>query len=852
MSSAQIGTNSGTPKSVKDYVARASRAMTAKLSDYKDCIKEASQMTAARKMQENRLKEIQIGEIAEWFEVLSNGKHGQVPFEVISQVLTNELECSEVEIDVVQQHMKVLPGGIITAEQFYYGINVTSVQTLLKQVYADKMRRRDDAYYSKKRNSYDIQHEQVERSFFVDRVVWRVNRDDAFATLPLTGLYLILFMILVVYHLQIWRRQELERGIEAWIDNQAENYYGPYFKDHVYSAASFGLWLNSSGLPGILGDVRNSSGIEVRLGITNIVVGDLLLKQRHGENYEYKEIWLINGKPGLEYLANHPHENPPNYAQAARATSNWALDSKNGWVGDSTKELELQICTYNNQGEMYGITDILVPLDRYGFVRPRIKAKTVLIFAYPNKAVIIADALYIFLMVYIMYIELKDMCGAIRLGWHEFIDYWTPWNSVDWTAIFLGFVNIALWIYCIIVMGASSLHDPLNDDNKMKSNKNLMDLKPSQLVTMHDDLKAVAFSFFLLHIAVALTTIFVVVRFFKAFQANPRLQTVTMTLAVVATDVFHFFFVFMTIFASFAVIGHVLFGSDITKFYTLASSFNTGLTVLMGEFDWYVDLTTSPDTLPSGMPRIFLTLWFVIYMFFVLLVMLNMLLAIILERYSEVAYALSTRSDARTLPQQTRRFVRRMLETRGFIPLMKIRHELENDADPAHKPAVVTKDSLKDAFPGMKDGQAAWIMQFLITELKEQSLGTKDDEAANRSKRTERFVQSIAEELHTIGAAVSDCKDRMTRLEVLAKAETGRPNSRPMQDQGQAAWLTTHKVQAANGDRTEAPHTSMASVAASDGFSAMSSMTASTIGSEPISPELMKQLAGEEKETAKI
>ena len=39
----------------------------------------------------------------------------------------------------------------------------------------------------------------------------------------------------------------------------------------------------------------------------------------------------------------------------------------------------------------------------------------------------------------------------------------------------------------------------------------------------------------------------------------------------------------------------------------------------------------------------------VIYMFFVLLVMLNMLLAIILERYTEVAHHLSNQSDARTL-----------------------------------------------------------------------------------------------------------------------------------------------------------------------------------------------------------
>merc|ERR1711869_25493 len=116
------------------------------------------------------------------------------------------------------------------------------------------------------------------------------------------------------------------------------------------------------------------------------------------------------------------------------------------------------------------------------------------------------------------------------------------------------------------------------------------------------------------------------------------------------------------------------------------------------------------------MPRFFLVLWFITYMFFVLLVMLNMLLAIILERYSEVANHLSNRSDARTLWQQSVRYVSRARETRGFIPLYKIRYLLEKDTDPAHPAKVVTADSLLAAFPDMQREQADWIMKFLEQE----------------------------------------------------------------------------------------------------------------------------------------
>jgi len=272
---------------------------------------------------------------------------------------------------VLRQHVDVQPGGIITAKQFHRAIQVRSVQTLLKHVYQDKQLRHDEDYEVREAARRELEQQQVERSFLVDRVVWRVNRDDAFATLPLTALYLIIFMILVVYHLQVWRRQELERGIEAWISNQAEDYYGPFFYEHIYSASSFQMWLDTSGLPGTFVAVDNTSDdVEMRMGTTNILVGDVLLRQHNGSDYKEYSTWLINSDIGRTFLsdsANHPRD----YLGAARATIAWSLNSANGWINDETKDLEMVICTYNQQAEMFGLTTIEVPLDRFGYVRPR-------------------------------------------------------------------------------------------------------------------------------------------------------------------------------------------------------------------------------------------------------------------------------------------------------------------------------------------------------------------------------------------------------------------------------------------------------------------------------------------------
>merc|ERR1739848_929254 len=98
--------------------------------------------------------------------------------------------------------------------------------------------------------------------------------------------------------------------------------------------------------------------------------------------------------------------------------------------------------------------------------------------------------------------------------------------------------------------------------------------------------------------------------------------------------------VFMVIFASFALVGHILFGQDLPEFMSFGDSMMTSFHVLMGEFGWYAEFYIAPTGFGSGMPAAFLTIWFLTYMTFVLLVLLNMLLAVILERYTQQASAL--------------------------------------------------------------------------------------------------------------------------------------------------------------------------------------------------------------------
>lgn len=70
-------------------------------------------------------------------------------------------------------------------------------------------------------------------------------------------------------------------------------------------------------------------------------------------------------------------------------------------------------------------------------------------------------------------------------------------------------------------------------------------------------------------VTIAVYILVMMMRFFKAFRANPRLNVVTQTLIDGSVDIGHFLVVFLTIFMAFVLCGQVLFGSKMKDFSTL-------------------------------------------------------------------------------------------------------------------------------------------------------------------------------------------------------------------------------------------------------------------------------------------
>jgi len=598
----------------------------------------------------------------------------------------------------------------------------------------------------------------LNREDLVRQVTSRVARDDSFIQLPFTVLQLIIFLFLVVLHLQVVHRHELESALQDWVRGSSRNLTGPFFADHVADDNSFWDWLEASALPAVLGgrvDVDSPSGLPlVELASVSVLVGDVQLWQRRADGSE-TSAWLLHTEQAHTGLAARPGA----FLDAAMNATRRLRAS--GWLGDDAEEVQLRFCTYAERARTFGLTEVAVPLKESGVVHPTVASTAAMLDAYPQVYAYALDAIYLLLLLHKFTQEAFQVCQALQVGWDGFTAYWSIWNFIDWTDITLGAVGCGFWISCCLAMQAESLHSLVQEDSGLL-NVDVMALSMGQVEEVHNAIRNIRRVYIELHLVFAANVIAIMATFFKAFEANPRLKVVTSTLTRSFNDIVHFMVVFVTVFFCFAVIGHVLFGSDLPQFYTTGTALNTGFVVLMGEFNWYVEVQHYPSpNLPSGTPFILVNIWFVLYMFFVLLVLLNMLLAIILSHYTNVT---ESHHGSMTIWGQISEYIRWRVATRGFFKLSQMFYLLEDDDNPAHPGEEVTAESLLQAFPAMQRRQADFMIAWLSTE-KIRAEMDEADGAAAISASNEDLVHTIHRRVKDLSAGLERTSNRIGRLE---------------------------------------------------------------------------------------
>jgi len=334
---------------------------------------------------------------------------------------------------------------------------------------------------------------------------------------------------------------------------------------------------------------------------------------------------------------------------------------KEAWLDRRTVKIEATFMTYNGYFDLLTLSSVVLLQSRSGHFCKVIYHRSTVLSVYEsgntNKYLVIAmDVLFVSQITWIMLNELKDVAKSIHHAYKTghglgfFLkSYLGFWNCVDWVSIIYAYLLIAFW-------GTVLSHN-------WQSSEELEQLEISMREAGQDfptaDIEKVwmkfeerAFFFFNCRWIASGYPFVIMLRLFKAFSVQPRLALVTRTLQSGAMDIAHFGLVFAAIFFTYALMGVAVFGRDLNEFSTVLHSVDSCFQVLMGDFN-------ITEMYESG--RFTTMIWFTSFMGLVNLVMLNMLLAIIMDTYAEVKGKIS---ETKTLFQQAAEMYRRWAQKR--------------------------------------------------------------------------------------------------------------------------------------------------------------------------------------------
>jgi hypothetical protein len=185
---------------------------------------------------------------------------------------------------------------------------------------------------------------------------------------------------------------------------------------------------------------------------------------------------------------------------------------------------------------------------------------------------------------------------------------------------------IQLWFVEDLVVGTVEAR-PISDNGFVFNPPSMETRYMEKSADLHSAVARMAVGLMWFRLMVCWYVILIMFRFFRAFLAQPKLAVVTESIIKSSPDLLHFFIVLALVMLAYAVAGMFIFGQRVFQFSELHLAINQCIQVMLGNFD-FDELTEEHLFVGAG--------WFFSYAILVNLIMLNMLLAIVMDKYSEV------------------------------------------------------------------------------------------------------------------------------------------------------------------------------------------------------------------------
>eukprot|EP00931_Biecheleriopsis_adriatica_P119027 TRINITY_DN94318_c0_g1_i1.p1 TRINITY_DN94318_c0_g1~~TRINITY_DN94318_c0_g1_i1.p1 ORF type:complete len:787 (-),score=127.85 TRINITY_DN94318_c0_g1_i1:188-2305(-) len=390
------------------------------------------------------------------------------------------------------------------------------------------------------------------------------------------------------------------------------------------------------------------------------------------------------------------------------------------WLDAKTRHVKVSFLSYHADYDLLTVTNVNFMFSRTGRAWKDVCFQTAFLYPYSDMTILAWEILFFGCVTFIFLSETIDVLMGLKRSKCKFraflSDYLSFWNFVDWVSVLAGFVIMGMWIrQCIqsakiqksleqfAERGVCTGDSPTFEyDECVKASANL-----------HADADVLSQQLRYSNIFMGIYPLCIMLRLFKAFSHQPRLAVVTNSLSASAGDLSHFCIVFLSIFSSYAFMAIAIFGQDVQEFATFSIACMTLFRICMGDFDIH--------ELEMKAGRLISAIFFVSFMLISTMLLLNMLIAIIMDVYSQQKEAADSSSTVyHDMWELCRRSYQNRKKQRMPLPLAyKLYLDAVSDAETSDR--IVFMDEFREKIPGIAEKQVRRAFTRAVERLAEKN-----------------------------------------------------------------------------------------------------------------------------------
>ncbi|CAD7924817.1 unnamed protein product [Amoebophrya sp. A120] len=336
------------------------------------------------------------------------------------------------------------------------------------------------------------------------------------------------------------------------------------------------------------------------------------------------------------------------------------------WIDSASIDLMIRFLAFNPETKVYLNTKIEFEFHRGGWVETTLSVHAETSDLYENGLAIVYDVIWVVLVCTLMYVEIKqmklvqatiDLLGGKAFSWGYWSylrEYWSDfWNFIDWLSVGMGFAfvfeimalqsNLKDLAGMFSEIGPQAIQRAVGTGQFGSVGTGLTPYYDSnlELFALSDDIEARRKMVQLLGFFYSML---IIMRFFKGFRGQPRIAIMGLSLVNASYDMLHFLIVFFLVYVNYSMGGWILFGSQLEEWNTLLKAMGVTLKIVYGDFDY--------DKIYRITPLI-ASLWFFSFIIILVFLVLNLLTALVYDKYMGVLHHTNFRG-AHTIFQQVK------------------------------------------------------------------------------------------------------------------------------------------------------------------------------------------------------